>query len=57
MERVPAAPVSVHGVRPAIINMGTFSRAALITPQSALAEPTFTWTITACARPVASVAP
>src|SRR5215470_10327867 len=37
--------------------MGTCERAAVMTPQEALAVPTVTWTMTACGRPVASQTP
>jgi hypothetical protein len=43
------------GVRPAVIRIGTLARAALMTPPSALAPPTITWTITAWVRPVTMV--
>ena len=53
---VAAAAVarSVKGVRPEVKSSGTRARAAFITPTSALATPTSTWTITACGRPVTS---
>ena len=50
--RLPTAPASVMGFRPAVKSIGTFERAAFMMPPSALAVPTITCTITACGRPV-----
>ena len=55
--RLAADPFSNQGVRPAANSRGMFSRAALIRPHNALAVPTLTCTITACAVPVTKVTP
>ena len=51
--RAPVRSNSVIGVRPASMNSGMFSLAALMRPIALLARPTLTWTMTACGLPVA----
>ena len=50
--RLPCKPASVSGLRPALKRIGTFERAALMMPLTALPAPTITWTMTTCGRPV-----
>ncbi|MNV69848.1 hypothetical protein D3C71_1627790 [compost metagenome] len=50
--RAPSTPFSYRGVRPAVKNIGTWLRAAFIRPQTALAAPTVTCSITAWGLPV-----
>ena len=52
--RLPCRPDSVSGLRPALNRIGTFARAALMMPPTALPAPTITWTMTTWGRPVTS---
>ncbi len=50
-ERWPFSVSSLVGVRPAVNSIGTWPRAALSRPFSALAVPTLTWCMVSCGRP------